>query len=129
MLYSSRISGRFGVGAVMMAMVVCCCLAALPSTANGALAFPINPVSAPDVFSDFLMASYDATSGSLTVSGTYCQESYKHPDNTFSDIEMDDVNLLSISATLTPSLDTPMNVSNGAITISGTVDGGPSGVL
>jgi len=54
-----------------MAMVLCGCLAALPSTANGDLVFPGMHPLLPDICSLYTTVNYtyDAGSGSVTVLG------------------------------------------------------------
>ena len=93
----------------------------LPSTAFGSLIEPAhNPL--PDINAGYMAANYDAGTGELSVSG--------YADH-YGDLNGPDIDdgWFSLTAKLTQSSATPMNVSDGTLSIDGTVEGGPSGSL
>jgi hypothetical protein len=103
-----------------MTLLACGCLAALPSAANGDLLFPGDHTPLPDINSAYLTATYDGSSGDLSVIGF--QLSYNRAIGPASNIPFDDYNLLTLTAKLSPSSGTPMDVADGSVVISGTVD-------
>jgi len=106
---------------VIVAFALCGCFAALlPSAANGDLIDPVHNLL-PDINTGYVSAEYNAGTGQLNVYGYAAH----YGDANGPDI---DDGWFTLSAKLTQSAATPMNVS-GDLSITGSVEGGPSGTL
>ena len=109
-----------------MGLVLCGCLAVLPSAANGDLIFQGFHPSYPDISAVGLSGNYNGSTGDLTISGwavSYNRGAEDSPDISFGD----DCNYI-LTATVTHSSTTP-TICNGSLTISGTTDGGSDPLL
>jgi hypothetical protein len=114
-----------------MAMVLCGCLAALPSTANGDMVFPDTMHSAwPDICSLYTMVDYTYDAGSANVSVIGWPSHYG--DASGPDISgSSDLYSFNISGTVSPSSSStaPLDVSDGILTVYGSLTSGPDELL
>jgi hypothetical protein len=117
---------RFVVG-----VVLCGCVAAmLPSAANGDLVFPTTTHSAwPDICTLYTTVNYtyDAGSGNVSVQGW----PWHYGDDSGPDITGGELWSFNISGTVSPSSGStgPLDVSDGLLTIYGSLTNGPDELL